>query len=423
MIQMMNIVANIFQLFAVYLFMDNMLKKKYKTKYMILFWIIEIAIDEYVAMKVNTLPFTVVTTTATMVLIVLLLYSDNVKNKILMVVYSFIFISISEAIANVILITSLKTNESEEYFLVGSIISKMVYFLFITIVIVTNKKNESVRMDLKTWIIIMIIPICSIIMIVLMYPLTSNRKFGIDSLCIYSILMLINYVAVIQFLNSQKIIYLDIRNKELAQESKYYLNQCELTNEMLESIRRIKHDIKNQYIVDEQLLNNKKYEELSRRYKDRLNVMDNQTVYSNTGNIYIDSIINYKAEQIVNLGARFECSLEMPKEETISNEDIILIIGNLLDNAMDALSKINNSDKFCVVKLIYDMPNVIISIKNKYNGISNLDKNGEYITTKEDSKMHGIGLRTVKNVVLKYGGRMDIEEKKNIFSVIIHMYE
>lgn len=51
MIQMMNIVANIFQLFAVYLFMDNMLKKKYKTKYMILFWIIEIAIDEYVAMK------------------------------------------------------------------------------------------------------------------------------------------------------------------------------------------------------------------------------------------------------------------------------------------------------------------------------------------------------------------------------------
>ena len=80
------------------------------------------------------------------------------------------------------------------------------------------------------------------------------------------------------------------------------------------------------------------------------------------------------------------------------------------------------SETFIFVRSFCKRNMFFIEIENSFDGILNIDKDSSYpLSTKEDSKSHGIGLRNIKSCAKKYSGDIDciIEDKKFILSVML----
>lgn len=96
------------------------------------------------------------------------------------------------------------------------------------------------------------------------------------------------------------------------------------------------------------------------------------------------------------------------------------MFGNILDNAIEAVYKLKNNEKRqinIVIKNVYSL--ISITVENYYEGNIVLDKNGLPITTKDNKDFHGFGMKSIKMIVDKYHGDMNITKRNDIFSLNI----
>ena len=100
--------------------------------------------------------------------------------------------------------------------------------------------------------------------------------------------------------------------------------------------------------------------------------------------------------------------------------DLTIILGNLLDNAIYAASRVE-TDPYVDVKVKYDKGRLLLQVYNPFEG-EIIEEEGKLLTTKEDKERHGIGLINIEKVLKKYDGTMDIDYEDNVFSVTILMY-
>lgn len=98
-----------------------------------------------------------------------------------------------------------------------------------------------------------------------------------------------------------------------------------------------------------------------------------------------------------------------------------IILGNLLDNAADALAKVDK--KILDIKIKYERGILYISIYNSYNGKIIVDKRGKLLTGKLEKENHGLGLESVERIVKKYNGISKISYEEHIFKIDIMLYK
>ena len=104
----------------------------------------------------------------------------------------------------------------------------------------------------------------------------------------------------------------------------------------------------------------------------------------------------------------------------ISDEDVVVIMSNLLNNAIEACEKCRG-DKIIKLKIVIEDNNAIISVKNTYENAV-IYENGEIQTTKIlDTDEHGIGIKNIAETIRKYGGSYVIQndEREFYFSIMI----
>ena len=102
------------------------------------------------------------------------------------------------------------------------------------------------------------------------------------------------------------------------------------------------------------------------------------------------------------------------------DEDIVVILSNLLNNAIEACEKCSGK-KVMKMKLVKEKDNIIISVKNTYDGKLNI-KDGEIQTSKKyEIDEHGVGIKNIIEVITKYQGSYAIRNENNefYFSVIL----
>lgn len=115
-----------------------------------------------------------------------------------------------------------------------------------------------------------------------------------------------------------------------------------------------------------------------------------------------------------------ELDLNVPEELNIPSSDIAIMLGNLLDNAITAVSKLTE-ERYINIIIKYDKGLFILHIDNPFEGEVIKEKNA-YIITKLDKCNHGIGLQSIKDVLEKYNGSMEIVHSKKVFSVTLFIY-
>ena len=105
--------------------------------------------------------------------------------------------------------------------------------------------------------------------------------------------------------------------------------------------------------------------------------------------------------------------------ESISDMDLGILLANLLDNAIEACEK-NNEDSEIIVKTWTEAGYYFLEISNTVES-DILGCNPYLETSKTNSELHGVGLRSVRDIVKKYDGMMSFEQKGNVFHVYVSL--
>ena len=136
-----------------------------------------------------------------------------------------------------------------------------------------------------------------------------------------------------------------------------------------------------------------------------------------SGNIMLDAILNSKLSLAIAKKITVNANATAPKHVKISDIDMCIIVGNLLDNAIEACMKIENEDdRFIRVYIGKFKEQFYVSVSNS-SGAGMKKLNGRYSTTKKGS--HGFGLMRVDNIVNKYAGYINRQNEEGVFATEI----
>ena len=214
------------------------------------------------------------------------------------------------------------------------------------------------------------------------------------------------------------------KSRELAYlQSKSYISYYETLLSLQNEKNRLIHDMKYQHMQVIQMLDEKKYDEC-REYLFKISdVLEKKEYTQYTGNPYIDFILNYKNSETSKKGIKFDINADfIGRLEVFEQQDINIIFGNLLDNAIEATEVLEESERWIDVELARVNQMLLITIKNS-SGYRPKMRKGTIISSKKDNTfIHGIGLKNVEKSVLKYNGIFEVGCENNIFEVKIVIF-
>lgn len=138
-----------------------------------------------------------------------------------------------------------------------------------------------------------------------------------------------------------------------------------------------------------------------------------------TGNEVLDTILTEKSLYCEERNITVSCVADGSQMDFINTVDLYAILGNAMDNAIEAVEKLENKEECQIDVLIYRQQNfLVINIINPRK--ENLIYKEELpISTKGDARYHGFGLKSIRYLVKKYDGYVNISEADSCFSLKI----
>ena len=181
---------------------------------------------------------------------------------------------------------------------------------------------------------------------------------------------------------------------------------------------RLRHDMKNHIIALSALYRHKEWEKID-DYLKKMEGIVLDTGGDLTGNKTVDALLYQKRKQAEEEKIKWECDVQMPKDCCINEFDLCVLLGNILDNALEACGRMQQEEyRFIKIQAKAVKKCFLIEVKNS---MDRTEKFAEGFTRKGDSQEHGIGLLNVGDVVHGYHGVMNVEAKNGIFVISILM--
>lgn len=299
----------------------------------------------------------------------------------------------------------------------GVLFSKFVAFCIIKVIILVPQKKYT-HLNRSFLPIFLIMPIATILAL---YQL-AIATYIVQEVSMYQRFTLISFLLVLanllQFVLAEK----QIESEEIKRKMKFNNAQLKLqkqfyrNTEMQEQkMKSFKHDINNLLLVILNLLEQDKIEEAKNNLKYLHQEMTfTQSIY--TGQAEIDAVLNIKQENCKALGIDLKInSSEIVSFIKINPMDMVVILANCLDNAIEATNQTTTQNKMIRCRIQVDEDHIIIYVSNPVDKPVEIT-DGKYImTTKADSSEHGLGLSNIRKVVEKYQGTLNLESTNDTF--------
>lgn len=268
------------------------------------------------------------------------------------------------------------------------------------------------------WICISIIPIGTLYLLITIF---MDKEVGALPIFISTILvLLINFATFYLYDQISRILLEKTQKILMEQQNKYYEKQFELMRTSLKSTKIIKHDLKNHITSLYALAEDDKREEILEYLSGVIEVFNNEEGVACTGNVVIDSIINFKLQETEKEEITVTLDLNIPKQLRIPSFDITVILGNLIDNALNAVKKLEKN-RYIDMKMKYTKGRLILKMENSFNGVI-IEKEGIIHTSHSDKNNHGLGLESIKTVLKKYNGTIEFEYDNDRFHIALLMF-
>lgn len=349
-------------------------------------------------------------------LFITILYKSNFLKKLLMVVLIYIVNIIVES--GVLYAFSYDMNTD----ILGVSVYECITSMGILLIVVLLEKTISVKIknfqiEGFLWVLLLGIPIVSISMVVILVRNEIEKSYLI--VVEVSGLLVINLI-IFYLYNALENFYIQKKEQELTkQQINMYENELEIMKKSYYNIRALRHDMKHHMMELKFLVKKGEYDEIL-TYIDSMGVFIlNSDEYVDSGNKEIDSTLNYLLQKADKILDNTKINIVLPENLSVHTFSINVILGNLLENAIDAAQK--SKEKYLSIDMRTKRGLLFITIENSYDGSIQLNKN-EIVTSRKNKESHGIGLKNVKMIVEEQGGQMQVMWVNNRFVVKVMLY-
>ncbi len=247
----------------------------------------------------------------------------------------------------------------------------------------------------------------------------------------YAMVPVISVLCLVSVVYSRKIYSELIEAEREKQNLVFYKQQlADMTDhvremeQLYDGIRGMRHDVHN-YVADmEQLLQIKEEhgmlhdavrQEAGKYLAGMQNAVDDIFLQFSTGNPVTDVILNRKAQICRQEGIDFTGDFLYPAGFGIEAFDLGILLNNALDNAIEACLKVQENRRYINLKSYAKGRMFFLVAENGYDGKALREEGGVCHTTKDETQLHGIGMKNMRSCVERYYGTMEYEADKETF--------
>ncbi|HIT06774.1 MAG TPA: sensor histidine kinase [Candidatus Scybalocola faecipullorum] len=181
------------------------------------------------------------------------------------------------------------------------------------------------------------------------------------------------------------------------------------------------HDMKYHYLLIEKYLKNNEINDALNYIHSMIKEIDCLQKNHYSGINEIDCLLSNKITYAKKFNIQIILNLNV-LFNPIKDYEICILLGNLLDNAIEAVQSLENTQKKIYLNMRTENSMFILKITNPYKGARNIS-DSHYLTTKSDKTIHGFGLDSVKNILNSYGGKLEIVDDGNTFCVMAIIFK
>jgi sensor histidine kinase regulating citrate/malate metabolism len=213
---------------------------------------------------------------------------------------------------------------------------------------------------------------------------------------------------------SKKEIETKLKLAQIEMELKQNMDMINVTD----NLRKLRHDMNNHIGLIRNLLNTNKYDEL-KVYVDQLyEDVDKANEFIISDNNTLAVLLNSKQNKAKELNIDFQ-SVIAASDIQMQDKDICALFGNILDNAIEAAENADHK-KFIDFSIQKTDNGCVISCENSF-GKKPIIKKGKFISRKDNSNLHGIGIENIKEIVSKYHGEVHFDIDDEVFNIRVVM--
>jgi len=223
------------------------------------------------------------------------------------------------------------------------------------------------------------------------------------------------------FLTYYIVIWLDNQmaaNLELERKNRFHdIEQLEYRalHDRMEETRRIRHDLRHHIVTMNDYLQNQEYE-LLQEYLERFDKSIPETpTFLFCQNRAVNRLLFFFATQAREHKIDFQARVSVSEDLNIPVEDISVLLGNLLENALEACISQQKGERKIIISGKGDKNSLFFTIDNTCDNEIKKSSSGQFLSTK--AKGSGIGIESAKRIVTRYHGFFTAEKKEDMFFV------
>lgn len=224
--------------------------------------------------------------------------------------------------------------------------------------------------------------------------------------------------------NFPKITELRKQNHMYAQQLELCTQQAEERENLYLEIRRNCHDLRKHLSGLLGMIQTRQIKEAEKYILQLLDdgIGEQPKEISHSGNIIVDSLINHVHALAQKDNIQFNVNIFIPASLPFESRHLAIILGNLIENALEACRDVPDNKGIIYLNISYLKGMLQLTIKNNYQSKRKKDVLGRYLTTKNNTTYHGLGLLSINHAVANYQGQVDIIDSNNEFQVTVVMY-
>ena len=211
------------------------------------------------------------------------------------------------------------------------------------------------------------------------------------------------------------------RNRKLKEQHRLAIaerQQYDLVVAATESLRQWKHDYKGQLKLIGTLIEQEKFSELRSFSEELISNLPKSANLLFSGNRTMDAVISLRMIEAQRLNIRFETTLFLPDQIPLNDVLFASLVGNLLDNAIEACQKLPPEKAEIKFEIKPWKQMMCIFCSNTSDGNYLNSKQGGLLSTKK-AEGHGLGIRRIKEIVAEAGGTYNFTPEADLFTVSI----
>ena len=356
----------------------------------------------------------------------MVLYRGQIGRRVFQPLLVFILLGVSDLLAIGLLtfipgVTFDLMTQPTVYRLQGMVATKLLFIAILFFLVNTVKKRDKGFDNRPMWLLFLVVPAISAAMLaaLIQYELRLNETGAALMLLTTVGILVINLIVLIllQVLseNTKKVLAQEMQLQQNEIQEKYF-SEIKSTND---SLRGFRHDLNNHLQVLDGYLNLGKYDK-AKDYLEEIGEFISLTEnVTNTGHSLLDAVIGAKITYARRLGIKASLMLQVPHELPLTQLELCTVLGNILDNAIEACERIPDPAVPKELSLSIDLfaGHLRILLRNCALLPDNVDLAN--LTTSKNESGHGIGISNMRRVVDGHDGSVHMSYSDNQFSVLI----